>query len=203
MLDVIKYGEFKPTGKQKKKNQIILVNTSRTATDYINSLKFRYNGKYKKIPNYLITREGDIIKLLENIEHSDYFADANVNRNAIIISLENLGWLQKEQLRNYYVNWIGDIYKGNVFEKKWRDYFFWQPYTTSQVETTAELCRYVLEENSIEKYFIGHNTKINGGERYEGVICRSNIDSTYTDLSPSFNFEYLLKKIEYEQHTSK
>jgi len=203
MIDAIKYGNFKPTGKQKKKNQIILVHTSRNATDYLNCLKYRYNGKYKKIPNYIITREGKIIKLLENIEHSDYFADANVNRNAIIISLENLGWLQKEQLRNYYVNWIGDIYKGNVFEKKWRDYFFWQPYTTSQVETTAELCRYVLEENSIEKYFIGHNTKINGGERYEGVICRSNIDSTYTDLSPSFNFEYLLKKIEYEQHTSK
>jgi N-acetyl-anhydromuramyl-L-alanine amidase AmpD len=198
MLDVIKYGEFKPTGKQKKKNQIILVNTSRTATDYLNSLKFRYNGKYQKIPNYLITREGDIIKLLENIEHSDYFADANVNRNAIIISLENLGWLQKEQLRNYYVNWIGDIYKGNVFEKKWRDYFFWQPYTESQIISLVNLCNELFKETKIKPNIIGHNTKLTGIEKYEGVVVRSNFDVSYTDVNPSFNFEEFLKKIENE-----
>jgi N-acetyl-anhydromuramyl-L-alanine amidase AmpD len=198
MLDVIKYGEFKPTGKQKKKNQIILVNTSRTATDYLNSLKFRYNGKYKKIPNYLITREGDIIKLLENIEHSDYFADANVNRNAIIISLENLGWLQKEQLRNYYVNWIGDIYKGNVFEKKWCYYFFWQPYTESQIISLVNLCNELFKETKIKPNIIGHNTKLTGIEKYEGVVVRSNFDVSYTDVNPSFNFEEFLKKIENE-----
>ena len=198
MLDVIKYGKFKPTGKQKKKNQIILVHTSRNATDYLNCLKYRYNGKYKKIPNYIITREGKIIKLLENIEHSDYFADANVNRNAIIISLENLGWLQKEQLRNYYVNWIGDIYKGNVFEKKWRDYFFWQPYTESQVNSLAELCNELSKEMKIKTNLIGHNTKLTGIEKYEGIVVRSNFDVTYTDVNPSFNFEEFLKKIENE-----
>ena len=198
MIDAIKYGNFKPTGKQKKKNQIILVNTSRTATDYLNSLKFRYNGKYKKIPNYLITREGDIIKLLENIEHSDYFADANVNRNAIIISLENLGWLQKEQLRNYYVNWIVDIYKGNVFEKKWRDYFFWQPYTESQIISLVNLCNELFKETKIKPNIIGHNTKLTGIEKYEGVVVRSNFDVSYTDVNPSFNFEEFLKKIENE-----
>jgi N-acetyl-anhydromuramyl-L-alanine amidase AmpD len=198
MIDAIKYGNFKPTGKQKKKNQIILVHTSRNATDYLNCLKYRYNGKYKKIPNYIITREGKIIKLLENIEHSDYFADANVNRNAIIISLENLGWLQKEQLRNYYVNWIGDIYKGNVFEKKWRDYFFWQPYTESQVNSLAELCNELSKEMKIKTNLIGHNTKLTGIEKYEGIVVRSNFDVTYTDVNPSFNFEEFLKKIENE-----
>jgi len=198
MIDAIKYGNFKPTGKQKKKNQIILVHTSRNATDYLNCLKYRYNGKYKKIPNYIITREGKIIKLLENIEHSDYFADANVNRNAIIISLENLGWLQKEQLRNYYVNWIGDIYKGNVFEKKWRDYFCWQPYTESQVNSLAELCNELSKEMKIKTNLIGHNTKLTGIEKYEGIVVRSNFDVTYTDVNPSFNFEEFLKKIENE-----
>ena len=198
MLDVIKYGKFKPTGKQKKKNQIILVHTSRNATDYLNSLKYRYNGKYKKIPNYLITREGSVIQLLENIEHSDYFADANVNRNAIIISLENLGWLQKEQLRNYYVNWIGDIYKGNVFEKKWRDYFFRQPYTESQINSLADLCNELSKEMKIKTNLIGHNTKLTGIEKYEGIVVRSNFDVIYTDVNPSFNFEEFLKKIENE-----
>jgi len=95
------------------------------------------------------------------------------------------------------------FYKQGIFEKKWRDYFIWQPYTTSQTETTAKLCNYLLEENSIEKNFIGHNTKIDGAERYEGVICRSNFDSMYTDLSPAFDYGYLQKKIENEQYTSK
>ena len=203
MFDIEKYGNFKITGKQKKKKQIILCHTSREIEEYLISLKFRHNSKYDKIPNYVIAKNGKIIKLLPDEGHTNFFTKDNINRNSIIVCLENLGWLEKKPLTDHYVNWIGNIYKQSVFEKKWRDYFFWQPYTTSQVETTAELCRYVLEENSIEKYFIGHNTKINGGERYEGVICRSNIDSTYTDLSPSFNFEYLSKKIEYEQHTSK
>ena len=199
MLDVIEYGKFKPTGKQKKKNQIILVHTSRNANDYLNSLKYRFNGNYKKIPNYLVTREGKIIKLLDNIEHSDYFQEVNVNRNAIIISLENLGWLQKEQLRDYYVNWIGDIYKGKVYEKKWRDYFFWQPYTEEQVLSTVNLCKVLIKEMKITPNIIGHNTKINGIEKYEGIVTRSNFDTSFTDINPSFNFEEFLKQIEDEQ----
>ncbi len=198
MVDVIKYGEFKPTGKQKKKSQIILVHTSRNATDYINSLKYRYNGSFKRIPNYLVTRDGKVLQLLENIEHSDYFSEPNVNRNSIIISLENLGWLQKEQLRDYYVNWIGDIYKGKVFEKKWRDYFFWQPYTEEQLNSVVSLCKELFIEMKIDPNVIGHNTKINGIEKYEGVVTRSNFDSSFTDVNPSFNFEEFLKRIENE-----
>lgn len=202
MLNIVKYGNFKGTGKQKRKKQIILCHTSREVEEYLTSLNFRYYTKYDKIPNYVVTRKGEVMQLLGDSHYSNMFEDENINRNSIIISLENLGWLEKKPLTEHYVNWIGNIYKQSVFEKKWRDYFFWQPYTTSQVETTAELCRYVLEENSIENNFIGHNTKINGAERYEGVICRSNFDSSYTDLSPSFNFEYFSKQIEHEQHTS-
>ncbi len=140
MIDIIKYGEFKPVGKQKKKHQIILTHTSRNINDYLQSLKFRFNGSFKRIPNYIITREGKILQLLANAEHSEYFKEPNINRNSIIISLENLGWLQKEPLTDHYINWIGDIYKGNVFEKKWRDYFFWQPYTKEQVQSVNFLC---------------------------------------------------------------
>jgi hypothetical protein len=45
---------------------------------------------------------------------------------------------------------------------------------------------------------IGHNTKINGIEKYEGVVTRSNFDSSFTDVNPSFNFEEFLKRIENE-----
>jgi hypothetical protein len=201
MVDIIKYGDFKPLGKQKKKSQIILTHTSRNVGEYLMMLKYRYNGKFKRIPNYIITREGKVLKLLENNEHSEYFSEPNINRNSIIITLENLGWLQKEPLTDYYINWIGDIYKGNVFEKKWRDYFFWQPYTDKQIELSALLCRELFKELSIKNQIVEHNTKINGIEKYEGVVTKSNFDTQFTEVSPAFSFEEFLKKIEYEQFT--
>jgi N-acetyl-anhydromuramyl-L-alanine amidase AmpD len=199
MIDIIKYGEFKPVGKQKKKRQIILAHTSRNINDYLQSLKFRFNGNFKRIPNYIITREGKIIQLLGNTEHSEYFKDPNINRNSIIISLENLGWLQKEPLTDHYINWIGDIYKGEVFKKKWRDYFFWQPYTETQIENLGLLCKELFEIGNIKPQIIEHNTKINGIEKYCGVVTKSNFSIDYTDVSPAFEFNELLKNIENEQ----
>jgi N-acetyl-anhydromuramyl-L-alanine amidase AmpD len=198
MIDIIKYGEFKPVGKQKKKHQIILTHTSRNINDYLQSLKFRFNGDFKRIPNYIITREGKIIQLLGNTEHSEYFKDPNVNRNSIIISLENLGWLQKEPLTDHYINWIGDIYKGDVFEKKWRDYFFWQPYTETQVDNLGLLCKELFENVKIKPQIVEHNTKISGIEKYCGIVTKSNFSVDYTDVSPAFKFNELLKKIENE-----
>ena len=198
MIDIIKYGEFKPVGKQKKKHQIILTHTSRNINDYLQSLKFRFNGDFKRIPNYIITREGKIIQLLGNTEHSEYFKDPNVNRNSITISLENLGWLQKEPLTDHYINWIGDIYKGDVFEKKWRDYFFWQPYTETQVDNLGLLCKELFENVKIKPQIVEHNTKISGIEKYCGIVTKSNFSVDYTDVSPEFKFNELLKKIENE-----
>jgi N-acetyl-anhydromuramyl-L-alanine amidase AmpD len=198
MIDIIKYGEFKSVGKQKKKHQIILTHTSRNINDYLQSLKFRFNGDFKRIPNYIITREGKILQLLENSEHSEYFKDSNVNRNSIIISLENLGWLQKEPLTTRYINWIGDIYNGNVFEKKWRDYFFWQPYTEEQMINVSSLCVDLINKMMIDKQVIEHNTIISGVEKIKGIVTKSNFDVLYTDLNPSFNFNELLKNIENE-----
>lgn len=199
MLDVEKYGNFKPTGKQKKKKQIILCHTSREVGEYLTSLSFRYNGKYDKIPNYVITRRGKVLQLLPNTGHSNFFKDENVNRNSVIVCLENLGWLEKKPLKNHYINWKGSIYNEQVYEKKWRDFFFWQPYTTSQIESTAKLCSMLSEELQIEKRTIGHNTYIQGIEKYEGIVSKSNFDSTYTDLNPSFNFETFEKLLKNEQ----
>lgn len=196
-----KYGDFKPTGKQKKKHQIILTHSSRNGLEYLQSLKYRYNGDFKRIPNYFISRDGVVLQFLNNSEHTNFFREPNINRNSIIICLENLGWLQKEPLTDYYVNWIGDIYKGKVFEKKWRDYYFWQPYTEKQLDSTVELCKELFKDMSISPTIVGHNTKINGIQKYEGVVTRSNFYSDRTDLSPAFNFEEFLKKIEHEEQT--
>ena len=197
-MEIKKYGNFNPIGKSDKKHQIILVNTSRNIYEYLQTLKYRYNGKYKRIPNYIITRNGDILQLMGGLEYSEYFNDITMDKNSIVISFENLGWIQREPLTDYYVNWIGDIYKGEVYEKKWRDYYFWQPYTSQQVDSCAELCNILFEELSIKNNIVGHNTKINYNPRYEGVLTFSNVDKERTDVSPAFNFEQLIKKIENE-----
>jgi N-acetyl-anhydromuramyl-L-alanine amidase AmpD len=189
MIDIIKYGDFKPFGKQKKKSQIILTHTNRNVENYLASLRYRCNGKYDKIPNYVITKDGKILKLLENVEHSNYFKEPNINRNSIIISMENLGWLEKQPLENYYINWIGDIYKGIVFERKWRDYYFWDSYTDLQLVSLTYLCKEVIKNMKIKSETIGHNTKINGIHKFEGIVTRSNFNSNYTDVNPSFDFE--------------
>jgi N-acetyl-anhydromuramyl-L-alanine amidase AmpD len=199
MLDIQKYGNFKPNGKQKKKKQIILCHTSREVGEYLSSLNFRYNGKFDKIPNYVITKEGNILQLLSNTAHTNYFIEENINRNSIIICLENLGWLEKKPLTNYYINWKGSIYNQQVYEKKWRDYFFWEPYTTPQLKSTADLCNQLIKTLRIENRCIGHNTKIQGIENYEGIVSKSNFSSNFTDLNPSFNFETFKKLLENEQ----
>jgi N-acetyl-anhydromuramyl-L-alanine amidase AmpD len=193
-MDIIKYGDFKPLGKQKKKSQIILTHTSRNVENYLTSLRYRYNGVFDRIPNYVITKEGKILQLLENIEHTNFFKNININRNSIIICLENLGWLEKQPLENHYVNWIGDIYKGKPFERRWRDYFFWEPYTEKQLDSLSDLCNTIITDMKIRKEFVGNNTKYNGVDKFQGVVTRSNYDSNYTDLSPAFDFDVFIEK---------
>jgi N-acetyl-anhydromuramyl-L-alanine amidase AmpD len=199
MVNFEKYGNFKSIDKYKKKTQIILCHTSREVEEYLASLKFRYNTKYDKIPNYVITREGKILQLLSDQGYGNFFDDHITNKLSIFVMLENLGWLEKKPLTNHYINWKGSIYNEQVYEKKWRDFYFWQPYTPQQIKMTAELCKHLTETLQIEKTCVGHNTKVDGIENFEGICSRSNYDTNYTDLNPSFNFETFIKFLENEQ----
>jgi N-acetyl-anhydromuramyl-L-alanine amidase AmpD len=199
MVNFEKHGNFKSVGKYKQKTQIILCHTSREVEEYLASLKFRYNTKYDKIPNYVITREGKILQLLSDQGYGNFFDDHITNKLSIFVMLENLGWLEKKPLSNHYINWKGSIYNEQVYEKKWRDFYFWQPYTPHQIKMTAELCKHLIETLQIEKTCVGHNTKVDGIENFEGICSRSNYDSNYTDLNPSFNFETFIKFLENEQ----
>ena len=198
MVDIQKFGNFKEIGNQDNKKQIILCHTSREVEEYLTSLKYRYNGKFDKIPNYIITRKGEILELLSEDLYTNFFQDDSINKNSVIVCLENLGWLEKKPLTNYYINWKGSIYNEEVYEKKWRDFFFWQPYTINQLKTTAELCNKIIKSLNIEKRCLGHNTKVEGVNNFEGIVTRSNFDTNFTDLNPSFNFKTFTKFFENE-----
>jgi len=175
--------------KEDKKNQIVLCHTSRTLFDYMVSIKFRFGGKPIRLPHYIISRDGKILQLLDEDLNGYFTNNDRINSKSIVVCLENLGWLEKEPLKHHHINWIGNIYKEKVFDRKWRDYFFWHPYTDIQVEKTAELCLELTKKHKIEKNFIGHNTKVKGVESFMGIITRSNFDEFATDLSPAFDFE--------------
>jgi N-acetyl-anhydromuramyl-L-alanine amidase AmpD len=198
MIQIEKLQGFKPQGKYKRKKQIVLCHSSRVAQDYLSSLKYRHNGNNPYLPHYVINRDGQVLSLIPPDSYSKFLETDSHNKSVIVICLENLGWLKKNPLSGYYVNWIGNIYNQGIFEKKWRNHFFWQPYTDIQIEVLSELVGHLCETFEIPKTCIGHNVKVNGVERFEGIVSKSNYDSDYTDLSPAFNFEEFKKIIENE-----
>jgi hypothetical protein len=199
MANIKKYGKFPKFEKNKKKRQIILCHSFRPHNEYLNSLKYRNNGNYDKIPNYFITSEGEILNLIPDDSYSNFFYDNEVNRNSIIICLENLGWVLKKPLDISYTNWIGDIYRKEIFNKKWRGKNHWSQYTNEQFNSLVEISKKLLVKFSIDKKFIGHNTKVEGIKLFNGIVCRSNYNDKFTDLNPSFDFEKFKNEIENER----
>lgn len=199
MIELKKIGDFDSLLSNYEKKQIILCHSSREVSEYLTSLNVRYGMGLDKIPNYVIDREGNLFQLLDDYKFSNFFPSETINKKSIIISLENLGWLEKKPLSTDYINWKGNIYNGVVYEKKWRDYFYWQPYTDIQIQNTALLCMELINKFGIKKQVIGHNTKVDYVEHFEGIVCRSNFSTRYTDLNPSFNFIKLENYIEDEQ----
>lgn len=199
MVDIIEQITSQVSGKQKKKKQIILSHTSRDVEEYLSMLKNRGNGKFNRIPHFIISKDGTIIQKLSLESYTNFFSEPNINRNSIVVCFENLGWLEKVPMKDYYTNWIGNIYKGDPYQRKWRDYFFWEPYTTKQIKTAAELCLNIVNEHKIEKKCVGHNTTMKDIEKTSGIVSRSNFSKSFTDMSPAFNFENFTKYIKDEQ----
>ena len=195
VIEKLNYSHFK---EENEKSQILLTHTSRNLIDYMVSLKYRFGGRPIKLPHYFVDREGKILHVMDNMKNGKYSNNERVNAKSIVISLENLGWLEKVPLKNHHINWIGNIYKGNIVDRKWRDYFFWQPYTEIQLKKTAELCKSLSKEVWISLNCIGHNTKVKGCESFLGILTKSNFDEFATDISPAFNFEEFKKLLENE-----
>tara|TARA_R110000744_G_scaffold272277_1_gene385280 strand:- start:230 stop:628 length:399 start_codon:yes stop_codon:yes gene_type:complete len=108
--------------------QILLCNTNRTAKDFLKTIEVRKDGGYKKIPNYLIEKNGKVHHLTKD-DSTEYFLTGyhNDNDKVVVVCLENLGWLKRRYDDGRYVTWLGDIYNNKVYEKKWRGKLFGTP----------------------------------------------------------------------------
>jgi N-acetyl-anhydromuramyl-L-alanine amidase AmpD len=175
-----------------KKTQILLCDTQRRVDDFVMKLRYRNNQKYDDIPHYIITKTGKIYKLFSENYSSKTFGIKEDNKQ-IKIALENLGWLNKNTITGVLYNWIGDPYRGEPFIKKWRDYYFWDPYSEEQLDALVELCKDICKKHSIPYQTVPSQGYISNVRKFTGISCKSNFLNIYTDINPSFNFNIFYK----------
>ncbi len=181
-----------------EKKLIILSHTFNNNMRHFIGWQNRYNGIYKKTAAFTISKSGLIYKHFDAKFYSRFLKNHDLNSKSIIILLENDGWLVKDNEKDEFLTWIGDIYKqpSEVIEKRWRGYTFWDPYTKEQLDSVVKLVKKLCKDFNIPFKVIGHNTKIDKFNEYQGVLYKSNIEKFYSDLNPSWSFELFKNKIE-------
>jgi hypothetical protein len=174
--------------KKSKKSQIFLYDTQRRIDDFFNKIKYRRNGNYDDIPHYVVSKLGVVYQLYSTQYSSNTFNDPKTDKKQIKIAIENLGWLNKNTITGVLNNWIGDPYRSDPYIRNWRNYYFWDPYTESQMNSLADLCEDLCEQHSIFKQIVPSQGYIQNASNFHGIVCKSNFSSIYTDINPSFNF---------------
>lgn len=181
--------EFKIVKEKDIKKQIVLCHSTRYFENYYRGLLTRMGGKYNKIPSYFVKKNGEIIENFDPAYRSDYMGNPSLDKRNIVICLENIGWLVEDRKRKRYMNWVGDIYHREPFEKRWRNHVLWDPYTEEQYEALRKLLVNLTVRFSIPYELTGHNVKLRGVNNFEGITSKSNYSEYFTDLNPSFDFE--------------
>lgn len=179
-----------------KKSQIILGGSLRKDSNHIIHLQYKDFGQTKKWPTFSITREGKIYQHYDPTYYSDYMGVKDIDKKSISIVLENMGMLFYDANKEQFVNWINERCPDNlVYEKVWKNCRYWEKYTDEQYESLALLCEFLFKEYGIEKDALGFNVHDPDSIGYHGILTRSNYDSDYTDLNPSFDFQKLLRML--------
>jgi len=175
-----------------KKSQIILFDTNRKFNDYIGKIKYRNNGNYSDIPHFIVTKMGLVYNIFNPNYSSNTFNIPKLDNKQIKIAVENLGWLQKNTITGILHNWIGDPYRSEPYVKKWRGYFYWDPYTEEQTESLNKLCEYIIDNYNIEHNIVQNQGYFKNSIYFNGILSKSNFSTIYSDINPSFKFNEIL-----------
>jgi N-acetyl-anhydromuramyl-L-alanine amidase AmpD len=178
-----------------KKNQILLYDTKRKFNNFVNKLKYRRNGQYSDVPHFIVTKLGEIYQVIDTKYSSTTFNNSKIDNCQIKIAIENLGWLNKNTITGVLNNWIGEIYRSEPHIKTWRNHFFWDKYTETQIKSVSELCSFLCEKHNIPKKVIKSQSYFNSVSKFHGVVCKSNFSSIYNDINPSFDFDVLFNEL--------
>lgn len=174
--------------RKSKKTQILLYDTQRRVDDFINKIKYRKNGNYKDIPHFVVSKLGMVYQLFDTNHSSNTFDNPQIDKKQIKIAIENLGWLNKNTITGVLNNWIGDPYRSEPHIRNWRNYYFWDKYNDSQLESLSQLCDYLCDKHDIFKQTVPSNGYLENISNFKGIVCKSNFSNIYTDINPSFNF---------------
>lgn len=192
ILDKVKLNVVK---RKSKKTQIMLYDTQRRADDFFNKIKYRKNGKFEDIPHFVVTKTGEVFQIF-NTEYSSVFHEEPIfDKKIIKIAIENLGWLNKNTITGVLYNWIGDPYRGEPHIKNWRNYYFWDKYTESQISSLSELCSDLCDKHKIFKQIVPSQGYLETVINFKGIVCKSNFSNIYTDINPSFDFRVFFNNI--------
>lgn len=199
-IETINNKELNVYRKKTKKTQILLYDTQRRVDDFVNKLKYRKNGNYDDIPHFVVTKLGFVYQIFNTDHFSKTFDNPNIDKKIIKVAIENLGWLNKNTITGILHNWIGDPYRTEPFIRSWRNYYFWDKYNENQMNAVAELCEQLCEKHNIPKQIVPSQGYLEKASNFNGIICKSNFSSIYTDINPSFNFRvFFTKSIENEK----
>ncbi len=181
------------------KTQIILGGSLRKENFHINRLKHKDGGKSKSFCTYSIDREGNVFQHYDPKYYSDFMGDKNIDKKSISIVLENMGMLFYDYETSKYLNWILDECSEEfMYERKWNGHTYWEQYSEEQFNSTVELIKFLIKEFDIELDCLGFNVFYENTLNYEGIVTRSNYNSDYSDLNPSFDFKLFLEELEIE-----
>jgi N-acetyl-anhydromuramyl-L-alanine amidase AmpD len=188
-IETIDKSQLNITKKKSKKTQILLYDTQRRIDDFINKIKYRKNGKYEDVPHFVVSKLGQVYQVFDTNYSSNTFNNPYKDNRMIKIAIENLGWLNKNTITGVLNNWIGDPYRSEPFIRNWRNYYFWDKYNESQIEVLNELCILLCEKHNIFKQTVPSHGYMENVSNFNGIVCKSNFSTIYTDINPSFNFE--------------
>ncbi len=190
-VDVLDSSKLNVVKRKSKKTQILLYDTQRRVDDFIQKIKYRKNGGYEDIPHFVVTKLGMVYQLFDTNYTSNTFNSPLIDRKQIKISIENLGWLNKNTISGVYTNWINDPYRSEPHIKNWRNHYYWDRYNDIQMEKVSEVCELLCDKHQIFKQHVPSQGYLENISKFNGIVCKSNFSNIYTDINPSFNFRIL------------
>jgi len=172
-----------------KKRKIILFDSLRKSDYHLIRLINRDNEQHKTWNTYTINRDGIIYEHFNPKYYSDYYGVKTFDKESISIVLENMGGLDYDEELNVFYNSLNEVCDNDkVFQRNWKGFSFWEKYTDEQIKSLVDLILILTEKFKIPIKTIGFNNFNEKSGAFNGILCRSNLDSNYYDVNPSFDF---------------
>jgi hypothetical protein len=179
-----------------EKKLIVLGDTMRTGLNHIKRLNKQSYSNIGNWSTYTIDKKGVIYEHFDPRYISTILGDTGLDKISITILLENMNWLYYDNGTDAYYNWANEkcLKSKSIIEKEFRGYRYWDSYTIAQMKSLIKLCKYLCETYDIDKNVI-NNSFFMDIINFEGILCRSNLDTSNRDVNPSFDFSKLEKGI--------